>query len=136
MLRSAALDAVDTTTVKFEGDKALTVGTTYYFQVRGRNTNGNVSAWSDTANAIQRALPGKLQNVTVVVGNAEVTLHWDAPPVGDVVFNYDYRWSTDGGSNWQKWQTTITTTYSHTVTGLSNDVAYSFQVRRGHTGRT
>ncbi len=57
----------------------LTVGKTYYFQVRAKDNDGHVSAPSDTVSATQRAAPAKLANVQATAGNAEVTLSWDAP---------------------------------------------------------
>ena len=112
------------------------MGTTYYFQVRGRYTDGQdppaytLGGWSATATATQRALPQKLQDIEAVVGNTEVTLSWGAPAVEYSVFNYDYRQSIDGGTTWEAWQNFFTTIpNSYVVTGLSNDVAHSFQVR-------
>ncbi len=60
----------------------LTVGTTYYFQVRGRDngspiTYGEASDWSTGVE--QRAAPAKLANVQAVAGNTEVTLSWNNP---------------------------------------------------------
>ena len=112
------------------------VGTTYYFQVRGRYTDGQdppaytLGGWSATATATQRALPQKLQDIKAMAGNTEVTLSWGAPAVEYSVFNYDYRQSIDGGTTWEAWQNFFTTIpNSYVVTGLSNDVAHSFQVR-------
>ena len=115
-------------TFTFRDDEALTVGETYFFQVRGRNTNGNVSDWSATASGFQRApAPQMLTTVTVTAGDTEVTLAWDAPPVGDAVINYAYGQS-DPNNPWS-WQSFSTTTNSYVVTGLTNGVLYSFQVR-------
>ena len=117
----------------------LTVGTTYWFQIRAVNNEGTAdnkeddtySAPSETRNALQRAAPAKLANVAAVAGNAKVTLSWDDPNDGTIV-NYDYRIDPDPtgvSSGWTLWQKFTTTTNSHTVTGLTNGTTYSFQVR-------
>ena len=108
-------------------NEALTVGETYFFQVRGRNTNGNVSEWSATASGFQLAPPQMLANVTATAGDTDVTLTWDAPPVGDSVINYAYGQS-DPNNPWS-WQSFSTNTNSYVVTGLNNGTLYSFQVR-------
>ena len=109
-------------------NEALTVGETYYFQVRGRNTNENVSGWSATASGFQLGpSPQMLANVTATAGDTEVTLTWAAPPVDDSVVNYAYGQS-DPNNPWS-WQSFSTNTNSYVVTGLTNGVLYSFQVR-------
>ena len=57
------------------GDLELTVGTTYYFQVRAKNNDGE-SAPSATASAMQRAAPIAITDLAAAAGNAEVTLTW------------------------------------------------------------
>jgi hypothetical protein len=65
----------------------LTVGTTYWFQIRAVNNEGTIdnnednnddtySVPSELRSAIQRAAPAKLANVAAVAGNAQVTLSW------------------------------------------------------------
>ena len=61
-------------------------------------------------------------------------LSWTAAPASDVIINYEIRQSDDEGSNWGAWSTiasytTIGSTLSDTVTGLSNGTTYSFQIR-------
>ena len=72
--------------------------------------------------------------LTATAGNAQVTLNWTRTG-SDGFVNWYYRQKAAGGSygNW----TVIsgsTTIRSHTVTGLTNGTAYTFQVARGHAG--
>ena len=59
-------------------------------------------------------------------GDGEVTLMWDAPENagGEAITDYEYR--IDGKGGWISIGSTDTT---HTVTGLVNGTAYTFQVR-------
>ena len=64
-------------------------------------------------------------------GNAQVTLTWTNPNNAEIS-GYQYRQSTDGGTNWAAWTNVpgsgaSTTTY--TVGSLGNGQAYTFQVR-------
>ena len=114
----------------------LTVGTTYYFQVRGKDSEdpANAGPASTPASEAQRATPSKLADVAATAGNTTVMLSWTAAPASDVIINYEIRQSDDEGSNWGAWSTiasytTIGSTLSDTVTGLSNGTTYSFQIR-------
>lgn len=82
----------------------LTVGGTYFFQVRGVSgpERGPVSDPSD--GEIQRAAPSRPSNVQAAGNSGKVTLSWDAPDAGELVLNHDYR--QDGGSGWGKWRST------------------------------
>ena len=114
----------------------LTVGTTYFFQIRAVNTNDSPTSYSDpseTRSGTQWALPAALSNLSATAGNAQVTLSWTAPPAGEFVINYDYRQDDGGGSGWGDWQNFTTTTNSRTVTELSNGTTYSFQVRANNS---
>ena len=113
---------------------ALEYGHTYFFQVRGRAGDARGAASDSSDGAFHAApVPGKLQNVAAAAGNAAVTLSWDDPPAGDNVLNYDYR--QDAGGVFPDTWTTIADVISsggktsHTVTGLTNGITYSFQVR-------
>ena len=132
---------------------SLTNGITYIFQVRARNANGNGSA-SRTAEATPaRPLPAPVWTTgtdttdptnppPVVVGNRRVTLSWTRIPVAadgneedESVSGYQYRRRV-GTGGWGGWTTIADrdlaesgTTRSYTVTGLTNDTTYRFQVR-------
>ena len=81
------------------------------------------------------SVPGAPRNLAAVAGNGEVVLSWDAPENdgGAAITDYEYRIN---GQN--PWISTGSTETTHTVTGLDNGTAYTFQVRavnRIGTGR-
>ena len=108
------------------------MGTTYFFQVRGRHTNGKVSDWSSNVSATQLASPVAVTNLTAKAGNTQVTLTWDHLASYNISA---YQIRRSDGSSWTKWTSTTTSTISvdgivtDTVTGLTNGTSYSFQVR-------
>ena len=109
-------------------------GHTYFFQVRGRAGDARGAASESSDGAFHAApLPGKLQNVAAAAGDAQVTLSWDTPPTGDDIVNYDYR--QDSGEGFPYTWTTFTDATSsggktsYTVSGLTNGILHSFQVR-------
>ena len=121
---------------------ALGFDKTYYFQVRGRVTSGDTTEYGETSEVSDGAyhaapVPGKLKNVAAAAGNAQVTLSWDVPNDGTII-NYDYRIDpdpSDGTSGWTLWQNFTSSTNSHTVSGLTNGILHSFQVRaNNHLG--
>ena len=70
--------------------------------------------------------PGAPRNLTVVGGDGEVVLSWDAPAGdgGAAITDYEYR--IDRRNPWISIGSTDTT---HTVTGLVNGTVYVFEVR-------
>ena len=76
--------------------------------------------------APRTSAPGAPRNLTVVGGDGEVVLSWDAPENdgGAVITDYEYR--IDRRNPWTSIGSTQTT---HTVTGLVNGTAYVFEVR-------
>ena len=76
--------------------------------------------------------PAAVTNLAAVAGDQQVTLSW-TDPNNTSITTYQYRQSTDGGSNWSPDWTNITgsdeNTTSHTVENLTNDTAYTFEVR-------
>ena len=87
--------------------------------------SGHVAAQSPPA-------PAAVTNLAAVAGDQQVTLSWDNPN-NESITTYQYRQSTDGGSNWSPDWTNITNsnknTTSHTVENLTNDTEYTFEVR-------
>ena len=63
--------------------------------------------------------------------DGEVTLSWRAPT--GTVTRYQFRRSSDGGANWGAWTAASGAATTHTVTGLTNGVTYTFQVRAVNT---
>ena len=70
--------------------------------------------------------PGAPRNLTVVGGEGEVVLTWDAPKDdgGSSIRDYEYRINGKG-----RWISIGSTDTTHTVTGLVNGTAYVFEVR-------
>ena len=78
--------------------------------------------------------PAAPTGFTAMVGNAQVTLGWDAPASGSGVTRHEYRYKTTGSypATW----TRITNSgvgganqAGFTVTGLTNEVAHTFELR-------
>ena len=77
--------------------------------------------------------PGAPRDLSANPGNPRVTLSW-APGSdnGSPITGYDLRMSSDGGQTWSRWRPLAGSdadTVSHTVTGLTNGITYSFQLR-------
>ena len=115
----------------------LSAGASYEVRVRAKNANGN-GAWSATATATTTApssVPAQPTALTATGGHRSAELSWTAP--SGPVDKYQYRRSTDGGTNWSPdWTDTGTnpaTATGVTVTGLTNGTAYTFEVRAVNT---
>ncbi len=76
--------------------------------------------------------PAKPVGFTAEAGDGQVTLTWDDPR-DTTIGKYQYQQSEDGGSTWNPSWTDIpgsdATTVEQTVTGLTNDVEYTFKLR-------
>ena len=74
--------------------------------------------------------PGRLAGAA---GDGQVDLSWTAPDdCGSDITHYDYRVRPNPSGAWSAWQDTTAT--SVTVSPLTNDVEYTFEVR-AHNGR-
>ena len=132
--REASKKADDTDTII----SGLTLGTTYYFQVRSKHAaHGSneiqESGPSNTANALQRAKPPAVENLAATAGNAQVTLTWTHLAAYDIISYIIQREGGTGGGT-----LTPTTEYeisddkteaTYTVSNLVNGTEYSFQVK-------
>ena len=75
------------------------------------------------------------QNLTAAPGDGQVTLSWDAPPTGSGVTKHQYRFKTTGNyiDDWEDIPNSAEDAANeagYTVTGLTNEVAHTFQLRR------
>ena len=69
----------------------LTVGTTYFFQVRAVNTGDDPDTYSEpskTESAVQRATPPAVENLAGIAGSQQVTLTWTHLSDSDII-NYE-----------------------------------------------
>ena len=108
----------------------LAAGTGYDFELRivgGSNESGADAASARTAGV---AAP---TNFTATAGDAQVGLSWDAPATGSGVTKHQYRQKTTGSyGSWTDIPNSAedgANEASHTVTGLTNDTAYTFELR-------
>ena len=118
----------------------LTNGTEYTFQVRAVYTRAgqSVPGTESTVRATpQIPAPTQPSNFRATLGDTEVTLTWNNPS-NSTITHYQYRVSADGGTNWTPDWTTMPdsgrSTTRFTVTGLTNDTTYTFEVRAVNAG--
>ena len=83
---------------------------------------------------LQATVPRAPPDFTATVGNTKIVLGWKTPSNGgSPITSYEYRVSRDGGTSWNpNWQSVSGSgagTRSHTVTGLTNGVSYTFEIR-------
>ncbi|MDQ2662191.1 MAG: fibronectin type III domain-containing protein [Actinomycetota bacterium] len=76
------------------------------------------------------SVPGVPTDVVGMAGDAAVALSWSAPTSdgGSAVTDYVVEYSDDGGTTWAPFADGTSTATNATVTGLTNDIAYLFQV--------
>ena len=98
----------------------LTNGVTHTLALRAVNAFGNGMPSTVTALMVPAA-----PELSAAAGDEEVALSW-ADPGNATITRYEY--STDDG-DWADISGSDDTTTSHTVAGLTNDLAYPFQIR-------
>ena len=106
---------------------ASPVGTAYTFEIRGKDGIRYTPTSTATATTPASTAP---QNLTATPASTQVTLAWTAPASGTPT-GYQYRYKTSGGSYLDNWADTLgrTSTLSQTITSLTNNTLYNFQVR-------
>lgn len=74
--------------------------------------------------------PGVPTGVSGTAGDTQVSLTWTEPASdgGSAITDYVVQYSSDSGSNWNTFSDGTSTATSATVTGLTNDTAYTFRV--------
>ena len=113
----------------------LTNDREYIFEVRALNGQAKSETVRTTVTPRESVtapeIPGDL---TATAGNAQVILNWKIPSNGGKpIISYKYRVSHDDGNTWAPdWEAipgSGANTRSYTVTGLTNNVTYTFEVR-------
>src|SRR3989440_149570 len=115
-------------------DTTVTNGVTYYYQVSAVNNVGegprsNEASATPSAPPPPPTPPSAPTNLVATVGNAQVTLTWQAPASngGSPITNYRiYRATTSGG---ETLKATIGNLLSYSDAGVTNGVTYYYQVR-------
>ncbi len=102
----------------------LVNGTKYYFRIKAYNLEGASLTYSNEVDATPATMPGAPTGLTLVPGNARITLSWTAP-------------ASNGGGAIDYYQVTKNVTPLATLAlttgtvaiGLTNNVPYTFTVK-------
>ncbi|MCL2067521.1 MAG: fibronectin type III domain-containing protein, partial [Treponema sp.] len=109
----------------------LTNGTSYAFEVRAVNSNGNGTT-SGQQTATPATIPSAPTGFAAVPGNSQVTLTWTTPGNGgNAILRYQFSGGTTSGysENWYNIPGSGPGTTNYTVSGLANGTDYTFEVR-------
>ena len=112
----------------------LTSDTAYTFEVRAVNGEGAGPAARVDATPHAPRVPDAPGDLGAIAGAGAVILTWTPPYSGNgPLTGYEYRVSADGGTTWSPGWSTIPGggpgTVAYEVTGLTDDTAYTFEVR-------
>lgn len=119
------IDSV-TSAVTTYSDSGLTNGTTYYYGVKTKQQDGDLSSMSTPASSTPSVETPA--NLSASAGSQQVTLTWDTPSGNGVAKTYIYRGaSSTNGSLIDS--TSDGTTISKIITGLSNGTTYYFAIK-------
>ncbi len=109
----------------------LTNNAVHRFQLRAVNTVGSSDPSPMVTATPMWAAPGPPTNLVATPGDGRVRLSWTAPQGVSEITRWELR-QRQGSSPWGDWVAlsgTDLNTVSHTVLGLVNQSAYSFQLR-------
>jgi len=107
-------------------DSGLTNGTTYYYAVKTKQQDGDLSSMSTPAAAVPSVETPA--NLSASAGSQQVTLTWDAPSGSGVGKTMIYRGTSSSNATLVD-STSDGTTVIKTNTGLSNGVTYYFVIK-------
>ncbi|MGI9255741.1 MAG: fibronectin type III domain-containing protein [Salinispira sp.] len=108
----------------------LTNGNSYEVQVRFVNAMG-VGEWGESAAATPAAPPSAPDALTLVAGDRQITATWTAPADdgGSSITGYELLYyNSSNPSSSSVWEISGITSTSHTITGLTNGIAYGVVV--------
>jgi predicted RNA-binding protein with TRAM domain len=121
-------------TLSTDGTTALTNGTSYNVQIRAVNAVGDGTATASTA-ATPRTTPSTPTITGITPGNQQLSVAFTAGSDGGSAIT-TYKYSTDGGINWQTRASgttasplLISTLSTDGTTALTNGVSYDIQIR-------
>ena len=108
----------------------LMVGSTYAFAVRAVNSAGDGDS-SDLREVTIVAAPAAPTRLRAEPGDEQVELSWSYSGGQTSITGFQYQQKTgdDFGDDWTDFTGSTWTTRSHIVTGLTNDIPYTFRVR-------
>ncbi len=116
---------------------SLLANTLHTFQVRARNSEGDGPASAEASATPTLGPPTQPTGLTATPGNTRVVLRWNAGTGhgGAPINLWQYRKKEGAGDygTWTQISTTPTIT-QHEVSGLTNGVLYTFQVRAVNAG--
>lgn len=123
----ALIDSVSAAATTYSST-GLTNGTLYYFGIKAKQTDGDISSLSSPASATP--MVETPQNLAATAGSQQVTLNWSAPTGSGVAKTLIYRgFNSDGTGAILADSTTSGTATTKTVTGLANGTQYYFGIR-------
>ena len=119
----------------------LAAGTAHAFQVRAVNGAVGGAASASASATTSSAAPAAPTGLAASAHDGAVALSWTAgADNGAPISKWQARRGTDGGASWDQAWTDLAgsaaTTTAHTVTGLADDTAYTFQVRAVNSAGT
>ena len=137
---SAAAQGIQSGTCSTAGALTCTVtglvnGTTYYVTVQATNAAGASTRSTPRVPATPSLLPGAVSAVTGVAGSGQVALTWTPGGMGASAITDYTIWYSSGGA-YTLFSDGTSTATSATVTGLTNGVAYTFEVYAVNTNGT
>ena len=109
-------------------DRRLRVGVRYR---DGLSADANDFKTAETTSAAVVHVLGEPQTLTAKSNDGNVLLRWQAPVSdgGWAITHYEYRYSTDGGTTWQRDWTWIGHVLRQRVRELTNGTQHTFEVR-------